>query len=78
MCNTNNNRIEVQDVDQTLALEHFVEALSDPSNNLTYTPLTGERKQSVQDAECLFSLNMVSHEEYQYEENFIGVICDLL
>ena len=36
-------------------LERFVEALSDPSSNLTYYALSGARKQSVQDAERLLS-----------------------
>ena len=60
-------------------MEGFVEALSDPSSNLTYAALTGERKQSVQDAECLFSLDMVAFMKtkgYVYEEKFISVICN--
>ena len=60
-------------------LERFVEALSDPSSNLTYAALTGERKQSVQDAERLFGLDMVSFMKkkgYTYEEKFLRVVCN--
>ena len=39
-------------------LEHFMEALYDPSTNLTYPALIGARKQSVQDVERLFSKEM--------------------
>ena len=48
-----------------------MEALSDPSSNLTYVALT---KQSVPDAERLFSLDMVSFMKkkgYQYEEKLL-------
>ena len=36
-------------------LKHYVEALTDSSVDLTYSALVGLRKQSVQDAERLFS-----------------------
>ena len=39
----------------SINLEHLVEALYDPSTNLTYPALTGARKQSIQDVETLFS-----------------------
>ena len=34
-----------------LRLERFAQALEDPDSGLTYPALTGQRKQSVQDAE---------------------------
>ena len=34
-------------------LEQFVQALEDPSSGLTYSTLTGVRKQSVEDVERL-------------------------
>ena len=37
-----------------LQLDRFIEALSDPSANLTYPSVTGSRKQSVVDVERLF------------------------
>lgn len=46
---------------------------------MTYAALTGERKQSVQDAERLFSLDMVSfmkNKGYTYEEKFLRVVCN--
>ena len=50
-------------------LEHFTEALRDPSAQLTYTSLTGARKQSISDAERLFSKSVVSFmEENGYNE----------
>ena len=41
-----------------LKLERFVEALSDPSSDLTYPALVGSRKQSVIDAERFFGPNL--------------------
>ena len=38
-----------------LRLERFQEALHDEQSGLTYPALTGRQKQSVQDAEILFS-----------------------
>ena len=43
---------------RSLALEHFAETLADPNSRLTYVVLTGEHKQSVKDAECLFGKDM--------------------
>ena len=40
---------------EKLQLEHYVEALQDPLSGLTKPVLTGARKQSVIDAERLFS-----------------------
>lgn len=60
-----------------MQLERFVEALSDPSSNLTYAALSGARKQSVQDAERLFSPEIVSFmvkKGYTFEANYIQVI----
>ena len=54
-----------------------MEALHDPESQLTYTALTGERKQSVTDAERLFSPSMVRFMEkkgYEFEANYIGVV----
>ena len=48
----------------------FTEALSDPSSGLTYPALTGARKQSVVDAECLFS----PKQGYDYEARYITTI----
>ena len=54
-----------------------MEALSDPSSKLTYASLTGERKQSVEDAERLLSTDMANFMKkkgYAYEEKYIRVI----
>ena len=54
-----------------------MEALQDSSSGLTYAALTGLRKQSVRDAELLFSANLASFmesKEYTYEANFIRII----
>lgn len=42
-----------------MQLERFDEAVHDESTRLTYTALSGERKQSVEDVERLFSQEMV-------------------
>ena len=47
----------------SINLERFIEALHDPSTNLTYPALTGSRKQSIQDVETLFSKEMESFME---------------
>lgn len=44
-------------------LARFMDALYDPEARLTYTALTGERKQSVKDAECLFSPSILAFME---------------
>lgn len=41
----------------------FVEALHDPSTGLTYTALTGQRKQSVPDCERMFSRGVLEFME---------------
>lgn len=43
-----------------IQLERFEEALHDPSAMLTYTALTGIRKQSVEDVERLFSESLIA------------------
>ena len=60
-----------------LKLERFMEALADASSGLTYPSLTGSRKQSVRDAERLFSKEMVAFMKkkgYTFEEEFIEVV----
>ena len=46
-----------------LCLERNVEALSDSTSGLTYPALTGSRKQSVVDAERLFSPSLAKFME---------------
>ena len=56
-----------------------MEALSDPSSGLTYPALTGARKQSVVDAERLFSPDLAAfmHKKgYQYETKYIETVCN--
>lgn len=51
----------------------------DSSANLTYTALTGSKKQSVSDAERLFSDELrtfMRSKKYSEEERYIGVIGD--
>lgn len=43
-----------------------MDALYDPDARLTYSALTGERKQSVKDAERLFSFSMLGFMEKNY------------
>lgn len=60
-----------------LSLERFVEALSDSSTNLTYYALTGARKQSVLDAERMFSPQMVDFMQrkgYDFEATYLRAI----
>ena len=60
-------------------LERFVEALSDPSSNLTYYALSGARKQSVQDAERLLSPEIAEFMEkkgYMKEAAYIRAIAN--
>ena len=62
-----------------IQLERYSEALYDPSTNLTYTSLTGVRKQSVSDAERMFSCQLAMYMEskgYTEEANFIKVVAD--
>jgi len=58
-------------------LERFVEALSEPTSGLTYPALTGSRKQSVVDAERLFSPDLAQFMEdkgYHFEAKYIRTI----
>lgn len=58
-------------------LAQYMEALHDQEACLTYTALTGERKQSVSDAEHLFSpslLAFMEHKGYTCEANYIRVV----
>ena len=59
-------------------MERFVEALQDSSSGLTYAALTGQKKkQSVRDAELLFSANLASFMDsqgYTFEAKFIRII----
>ena len=60
-----------------IKLQHFMEALYDPSTNLTYTALTGARKQSVSDVDRLFSRKMeefMRSKGYSQEAKFIQVV----
>ena len=60
-----------------LKVERFVKALSDPTSGLTYPALTGSRKQSVVDAECLFNPDLATFMEkkgYEYKAKYIRTI----
>lgn len=60
-----------------IQLERFEEALHDPQSQLTYTALTGVRKQSVEDAERLFNENLISwmkEKNYEIEEKYLSVV----
>ena len=60
-----------------LRLERFTEALEDPESGLTYPALTGQRKQSVRDAERLFSEQMLQFmlkKKYKFEADYIKVV----
>lgn len=60
-------------------LQRFMEALYDSSTNLTYTALTGARKQSISDVERLFSKEMVQFMKsrgYSAEAKYIEVVCN--
>lgn len=61
----------------SLQLERFTEALFDEASGLTYPANTGQCKQSVQDAEILFSEGveqfMFKH-NYIYEANYVRII----
>ena len=54
-----------------------MEALQDPTSNLTYPALTGSRKQSVVDAERLFNPDLerfMADKGYQFEANYVKTI----
>ena len=60
-----------------IQLERFEEALHDPLAGLTYTALSGMRKQSVEDVERLFSESVVGWMEkngYDHEAKYLRVI----
>ncbi len=62
---------------ERLKLERFTEALYDKSSNLTYTALTGRRKQSIRDVENLFSSSVadfMNRKEYTYEHQFVTAV----
>ena len=50
-------------------LERFVQALEDPSTGLTYSALSGVRKQSVEDVERLFGPGVISFMKKNHYEN---------
>jgi hypothetical protein len=60
-----------------IKLERFTLALNDPSSGLTYPALTGQRKQSVQDAERLFSdgvARFMERNNFDHEAKFIRTV----
>ena len=60
-----------------LKLKRFGEALEDPTSGLTYQALAGKNKQSVRDAERLFSKSMLHYMKskgYEFEAKYIEVI----
>ena len=60
-----------------LKLERFSEAIEDASTGLTYAALTRQNKQSVWDAERLFSkgvMDFMKKKNDDFEEKFIRVV----
>ncbi len=60
-----------------IEVEHYMEALKDETSRLTYSALVGLRKQSVSDAERLFSLPLAHFMErkgYTAEANYIHAV----
>ena len=60
-----------------LNLEHYTEALSDPTSGLTYPAFVGSRKQSVVDAERLFSPKLAAFMDkkgYSFEAHYIKTV----
>ena len=60
-----------------LKLDRFTQALNDENSGLTFAALTGQRKQSVRDAEILFSKGVQNFMEkmgYDYEARYVRVI----
>ena len=60
-----------------MKLENFSNALEDPSSGLTYAALTGQRKQSVRDAERLFSSSMKEYmrkNKFTFEEKYVEAV----
>jgi hypothetical protein len=61
----------------SIDIRFFVEALKDPSTGLTYTALTGQRKQNVPDVERIFSPAMARYMQvnvHEAEAKFISII----
>ena len=57
-----------------LQMDTFTEALYDEDAGMTFPALMGQRKQSVQDAEILFSGGVeqfMKQKGYKYEEKFV-------
>lgn len=60
-------------------MERYNEALLDHSSGLTHTSLAGLRKQSVQDAERMFSTQLadfMKRKGYTFEEKYVRVVCN--
>ena len=60
-----------------LKLDRFTQALHDEDSGLTFAALTGQRKQSVRDAEILFSKGVQDFMEkmgYNYEAKYVRII----
>jgi len=58
-------------------MERFTEALYDEKTHLTYTALTGQRKQSIRNVEVLFSSSVedfMTLHGYSYEAKYIKTI----
>ena len=58
-------------------VEAIVEAAESPESNLTFSALTGQRKQSIGDVERLFNPDLVTYLEkkgYEYEAQYIRVV----
>ena len=61
----------------SINLKHYVETLDDSESGLTYPALTGQRQQSVSDAERLFSIKLMKFMErkgYKAEARYIKVV----
>lgn len=62
---------------ERLQVQRFCEAAHDPATGLTYSALTGVKKQSVGDVERLFSSEVagfMERKKYTYEANYIRTI----
>ena len=60
-------------------LRWFVQALKDPATGLTYTALTGQRKQNVPDVERIFSPAMVhymNNNGHHTEATYLKTVCN--
>ena len=60
-----------------IRLERFEEALHDPASKLTYTALSGVRKQSVEDIERLFGASVIKwmkNKAYTSEAQYLSVV----